>query len=165
MRYSRFLPVSFDPARPVALIAGKELYPKLTLDSMRAAGIEVRLIGFEGETRDDVVASFAENERVVIKVGQIGHMLKAIRRFQAAAAIMVGQVTPGRLFKGIHPDGKAVLMMAQLKKRNAETIFGAIVTEIEKLGVTVLDARSFLDHHLADEGAMTGGELLVDRDA
>jgi DUF1009 family protein len=162
MILSRFLPDSFDAEKPVALIAGKAMYPKLTLDAMRAAGIRVRLIGFEGETREDIIASFSENERVILKVGQLGRMLKAIAAFQAAAAIMVGQVTPGRLFKRLHPDGKAVLMMARLKERNAETIFGAIAGEVEKLGVTMLDARSFLDHHLAVEGAMTGGQLRAD---
>ena len=54
------------------------------------------------------------------------------------------------------PDLKAAAILFSLKRRNAETIFGAIAAEIEKLGVTLLDARAFIDDQLATAGAMTG---------
>ncbi len=161
MTYSRFLPEGFDPSRPVAVIAGKEIYPKLTLDSIREQGLPVRLIAFEGETRQDVIDSFPEGEAVVIKVGQLGRLLRAIRDFGVGYAMMVGQVTPRRLFKGLHPDTKAVMLLARLKEKNAESIFGAVSDEVEKLGAEMLDARSFLDHELADKGIMTGGNQRV----
>ena len=41
-------------------------------------------------------------------------------------------------------------------ERNAETIFGAISVEIEKIGVRMLDARIFLEDHLSTPGCMTG---------
>ena len=69
---------------------------------------------------------------------------------------MAGQITPKRLFKGLHPDIKAAQILFSLKRRNAETIFGAIAKEIEALGITLLDARSFLDDQLASLGSMTG---------
>ena len=46
--------------------------------------------------------------------------------------------------------------MASLKERNAETIFGAISAESEKIGVRMLDARIFLEDHLSTPGCMTG---------
>ncbi len=158
MTYSRFLPESFDPTRPIAVIAGKEIYPKLTLESIRRHNLPVRLIAFAGETREDIIESFPKDESVVIKVGQMGRMLAAIRKFEAGYAMMVGQVTPRRLVKGLHPDAKAVLLLSRLKEKNAETIFGAVSNEIEKHGARMLDARSFLDHELAEVGVMTGGK-------
>ena len=68
---------------------------------------------------------------------------------------MAGQIKPTRLFKDLNPDIKLVSILAKLKELNAETIFGSLVEEITKLGCTVLDARSFLDDHLASEGVMT----------
>ena len=50
MTISRFLPDSFDRSRPIAVIAGKAIYPRLTLDAMRQYELPVRLIAFEGET-------------------------------------------------------------------------------------------------------------------
>lgn len=156
---SRFLPSSFDNTRPVAVIAGKDVYPVLTISAIRARGVPVRIIAMEGETRLDLFETFPESERVMVKVGQVGHMLKALKKFGAGYAMMVGQVTPERLHsKGLTPDLKAIALLATLKERNAESIFGALASEIEKLGVQLLDARAFLDDQLAERGSMTGGK-------
>ena len=161
---SAFLPANFDPRKPVALIAGQGLYPVLVAQAARRAGVPLRLIAFEEETPPELVASFAEADRCTLLVGQLGKMLKALREFGAGSALMAGQITPRRLFKGLHPDLKAVRILASLKRRNAETIFGAIAQEIEALGVTLLDARAFLDDHLATPGCMTGRSFPVERD-
>jgi len=156
---SRFLPENFDSSKPVAVIAGRQLYPVLTIRAMQAAGIDVRLIAFDGETREDLYESFPDEHRIRIKVGQMGKMLKTLKKFGAGYAIMVGQITPGRLFRDLHPDLKAIQILATLKERNADTIFGAICREIEKVGVTLLDARAFMDDQLATPGLMTQGKL------
>src|SRR5690606_34724195 len=64
-------------------------------------------------------------------------------------------IKPGKLFRDLKPDIKAAAMLMKLKRRNAETIFGAIAAEVEALGIEALDARSFLDDELADLGYMT----------
>lgn len=161
---SAFLPPDFDPRRPVALIAGQGRYPALIAENVRAAGVPVRLIAMEDETSLELQASFAETERALIKVGQVGAMLKALKKFEAGHAIMAGQVSPRRLFSGLHPDLKAIAILATLKRRNAETIFGAIAKEIEDIGVRLLDARAFIDAHLATPGQMTKKKLGIDRD-
>lgn len=159
---SAFLPPGFDPRRPVALIAGQGVYPMLVAAAVRAAGIPLRLVAFEEETRPELVASFAKADHRMLKVGQLGHMLDALKEFGAGYALMAGQITPRRLFKGLHPDLKATRILLSLKRRNAETIFGAIAREIEALGVTLLDARSFLDDQLASPGCMTGRKFPID---
>lgn len=159
---SNFLPSLYDPGKPVAVIAGRQLYPLLTIQAIRQAGVPVRLVAFEGETRDDLYDSFPDRERIRLKVGQLGKMLKALRDLGAGYVIMVGQIAPGRLFRDLHPDFKALRILSSLKERNATTIFGAICREIGKLGLEILDARSFLDHQLVTPGVMTGGRLKED---
>ncbi len=161
---SSFLPPGFDPARPVALIAGQGLYPALVAAAVRRAGVPLRLIAFEDETPAGLVESVPPHERRLLKVGQIGKALRALEDFGAGSALMAGQITPRRLFKGLHPDLKATRMLLSLKRRNAETIFGAVAAEIEALGVTVLDARAFLDDQLATAGCMTGRSFPIERD-
>ena len=136
----------------------------LIASAVRAAGIPLRLIAFEEETRPELVASFIKSEQRMLKVGQIGHMLDALREFGAGYALMAGQITPRRLFKGLHPDFKATRILLSLKRRNAETIFGAIAREIEKLGVSLLDARSFLDDQLASIGSMTVRKFPIEQE-
>ena len=161
---SRFLPENFDAIRPLALIAGQGLYPVLLAERARQAGISVRLIELGGETSPELVDSFAKEERSAVKVGQVGKLLKELKGMDAGYAVMAGQVTPGKLFKGLHPDLKAIRMLAGLDRKNAETIFGAIGEEIEKAGVHLLDARGFMDEDLAEEGVMVKGKEKIDPD-
>ena len=151
---SRFLPGNFDASRPLALIAGQGQYPFLLAERARQAGISLRLIELGGETSTELVDSFAQDQRSAVKVGQVGKLLKELKKFDAGYAVMAGQVTPGKLFKGLHPDLKAIRMLAGLDRKNAETIFGAIGDEIERAGVHLLDARVFMDEDLAEEGVM-----------
>src|SRR6185312_5154570 len=130
MAASAFLPAGYDPARPVALIAGQGAYPQLVAQAIRAAGIPLKLIAFEGETAPELVAAFPEADRRQVLVGQVGKTLKVLREFGAGYALMAGQITPRRLFSGLHPDLKAAAILLSLKRRNAETIFGAICQEI-----------------------------------
>ena len=161
---SAFLPDPFDPKLPLALIAGQGVYPQLVARSARKAGIPLRLIAFEGETAPELVESFPEAERHTVHVGQVGKTLKLLERFGAGYALMAGQVTPRRLFDGLRPDLKAAQILLSLKRRNAETIFGAVAKEIEALGIRLLDARAFLDDQLAEPGCMTGGKFPIDQE-
>ena len=159
---SRFLPEDFDASRPLALIAGQGNYPLILAERARKAGIQIRLIELGGETSFELIQSFSEKERSGVKVGQVGKLLKELKKFDAGYAVMAGQVTPGKLFKGLHPDLKAIRMLAGLDRKNAETIFGAIGKEIVNAGVHLLDARVFMDQDLAEEGVMVKGKEKVE---
>jgi len=161
---SAYLPESFDPSLAIALIAGQGAYPQLVARAARAAGVPLRLIAFEEETAPELVASFPEAERHTVSVGQVGKTLRLLEKLGAGYAVMAGQVTPRRLFSGLKPDLKAAQILLSLKRRNAETIFGAVAKEIEALGIRLLDARAFLDDQLATPGCMTGGRFPIDAD-
>jgi DUF1009 family protein len=162
---STFLPADFDARRPIALISGKGIYPQLMARAIREAGVPLRLVAFDEETPPGLLATFPETERRTILVGQLGKMLKSLRELDAGYALMAGQITPRRLFHGLHPDLKALALLSRLKRRNAGTIFGAIATEIEALGIHMLDARSFIEAHLATPGIMTGKKFPITRES
>lgn len=157
-RPSAFLPDDFS-SKPIGLIAGKGNYPILTAERIKRAGLPLRLISFKDETEDSLVQSLEPEHHTQIKVGQLGKLLKALQKHDCGYALMAGQITPKRLFHGLHPDLKALKILNSLKTRNAETIFGALADEIEAIGIQMLDARSFLDDQLASEGLMTAGKL------
>ncbi len=159
---SRFLPADFDASRPIAIIAGRAKYPLLMANTMKEKGIQTRIIAFEGETLPELFESFPKEHRIMAKVGQLGKTLKALQKLDAGYAVMAGQITPRRLFRGLHPDLKAIQILTSLKEKNADTIFGALADEIEGVGVRMIDARAFFDHDLAEEGLMTGGKLAAE---
>jgi DUF1009 family protein len=160
---SNFLPEDFDGAT-VGLIAGKGLYPILMAERIRAAGIPLRVISFRDETSQTLIDSTPKDEHLQIKVGQLGKLLKALKKLGCRYAVMAGQITPKRLFHGLHPDLKALAILNSLKIKNAETIFGAIASEIEAIDIRMLDARCFLDDQLASEGWMTVGKAKSTQD-
>jgi len=140
----------------LGLIAGQGSYPATVLREARKPENGVgRLVvaAFEGETDPawvgdaDAVAWF--------RVGQLGALLKFFRTEGVDRAIMAGQITPGRLFD-LRPDWKALMLLARLKKRNAESLFGAVAGALEKEGVVLLPATTFMDSHLAGEGWIAG---------
>jgi len=152
---SKFLPDDFDISRPIALIAGRGVYPKLLADAARAAGAKIRLIAFDDETTDELWNSFPEDQRAKFNVGKMGKWLKAIKNFECGYAVAAGQIKPGKLFKGLKPDLKAATILMKLKRRNADTIFKAIGDSIESTGVQQLDARIFLDDQMCESGLLT----------
>lgn len=158
-----YLPSNYR-GEAIGLIAGKGRYPVLTAERIRQAGLPLRVISFQGETDTDFIASLAPNEHISIKVGQLGKLLKALNSLDCTYAIMAGQITPKKLFHGLHPDLKALRILNGLKTKNAETIFGAIANEIEATGVKMLDARAFLDDQMAESGLMTKLRMKVSKE-
>ena len=59
----------------------------------------------------------------------------------------------------LRPDLKALFLLAKLKRRNAESIFGAIADEMSKIGVELLPATTFMEEHLAPLGRFAGPKL------
>ena len=136
------------------LIAGNGSYPRLAAKGAREAGVsKVVAAAFEGET-DPGLAGFVD-EIVWMRVGQLGRLITAAKKSGATASMMAGQIAPGNLFD-LRPDFHALLLLAKLKERNAETLFGAIANELEKAGVPLLIATTFLDNQLSAEGLIAG---------
>ncbi len=93
-----------------------------------------------------------------IRVGQLNRLLKFFREQKIPHAIMAGQIAPKNLFD-LHLDWKALLVLAKLKQRNAESIFAAIGDELAKVGVDLLPATTFLEEFLAPPGLIAGPKL------
>jgi DUF1009 family protein len=136
------------------LIAGNGSYPLLAAKGARKAGVSrIVAAAFEGET-DPAVAGFVD-EIHWMRVGQLGRLITAAKKSGATASMMAGQIAPGNLFD-LRPDFHALLLLAKLKERNAETLFGAVAGELEKAGVPLLIATTFLESHLATAGLIAG---------
>ena len=100
-----------------------------------AAKRPLRIVSFADETSENCIQKVPDHAHRQIKVGQLGKLLKSLRALDCGYALMAGQITPRRLFHGLHPDLKALAILNRLKIRNAETIFGAISEEIEAIGM------------------------------
>jgi DUF1009 family protein len=126
-------------------------------DSARKAGVNrIVAAAFSGETDPSLEQQVDLVEWM--RVGQLSRLLKFFQGQKIHHAIMAGQIAPKNLFD-LRPDWKALLMLARLKQRNAESIFTAIADEMAKIDVQLLPATSFLEDFLAPTGLMAGPKL------
>jgi DUF1009 family protein len=151
---SKFLPNNYN-GEAITLIAGRGRYPELLTEIIKGKGIPLKLISIKGETDESLIDVFSDEDHVSLHLGKVNQLLKTLKSLESQYVIMAGQIKPTRLFKDLNPDIKLISILAKLKELNAETIFGALVELIDNQGCKVIDARSFLDDHLATEGLMT----------
>ncbi len=141
----------------LGIIAGNGVYPRLLAHSARKAGVlKIVAAAFTDETDP----TLAEHVDLIewMRVGQLSRLLKFFRGEEVHHVIMAGQIAPKNLFD-LHPDWKALLVLAKLKQRNAESIFAATADELAKIDVDLLPATTFLEESLAPAGLIAGPKL------
>ena len=143
--------------KTLAIIAGSGVYPLAMARAARAAGVpRIVAAAFQNET-DPALAPLVEGIEWM-RVGQLGRMLGFLKNSGATHAVMSGQIHPRNLFD-LRPDIKALVVLARLRRRNAESIFGAIADEMASLGVHLLLATTYMEEHLAPAGLIAGPKL------
>ena len=141
----------------LGIIAGNGVYPRLLANSARKAGVrKIIAAAFTDET-DPALAQLVDLIEWM-RVGQLSRLLKFFRDQNIHHAIMAGQIAPKNLFD-LRLDWKALLVLAKLKQRNAESIFAAIADELKKVDVDLLPATAFLEDSLASAGLIAGPKL------
>jgi UDP-2,3-diacylglucosamine hydrolase len=141
----------------LGIIAGNGVYPRLLADSARKVGVKkIVAAAFTDETD----SALAEHVDLIewMRVGQLSRLLKFFREQNIHHAIMAGQIAPKNLFD-LRPDWKALLLLARLKERNADSIFAAIGDELAKIDLDLLPATTFLEEFLATAGLIAGPKL------
>lgn len=143
--------------KTMGMIAGNGIYPETFARAARAAGVElIAAAAFTDET-EPLLADLVD-EIAWLRVGQLGKMAKFFKSNGITEAVMVGQIAPKNLFD-LRPDLRLLKMLSKVKERNAETLFTAIADELEKDGVTLLPATTFLDDLLPGVGHVCGPAL------
>jgi DUF1009 family protein len=141
----------------LGIIAGNGVYPRTLATAARKAGVKKIVAAAFADETDPAISELVD---VVewLRVGQLGRLLKFFRGNDVQRAIMAGQIAPKNLFD-LRPDVKALVVLAKLKQRNAESIFTAIAEELGKADVHLLPATTFLEEDLAAKGLIAGAKL------
>jgi hypothetical protein len=134
----------------LSIIAGRGAYPRVLAQSARKQGVRrIAAVAFKRET-DPVIERVADDVTWV-KLGQLQAMLDALKAFGIGHAVMAGQIKPTHLFN-IRFDKRMFDLLARLKERNAETIFGAIGSELKSLGIELMQASLFMESTMPASG-------------
>lgn len=137
------------------MICGNGVYPATFAAAARRAGVKTLVAAcFEGETDPAFVAQHPDFH-AWLRVGQLSKLIKFFYAHGVRQCVMVGQIAPKNLFE-FKPDLRITLMLAKLKERNAETLFGGIAQELAKDEINLLLATTFLEDQLAAKGHLFG---------
>ena len=127
----------------VGLLAG---VGKLPVEFMRAAkqlGHEVVVIAVVSDVEPELAAE--ADAYYEINVAKLDKVIKTLKKNGVAKVTMIGKVTKEILFKGLKfPDWRAIKLLAKLRNRKDDTIMLAIVEELAKDGLEVVDQTLYL---------------------
>jgi len=142
-----------DIPKTLVLIAGQADYPLLLANAARKQGVRrIVAVAFKGETRREITQ--VADEVIWLRIGLLDAFVDAIRSVGATHAVMAGQIAPNNLFN-VRMDKALIELLKNLPVKNAHTIFGGITAEIEKAGVKLLPASSFMQDYMPAAGLLT----------
>ena len=142
--------------RIIGLIAGKGLFPETFVKAAKDRGTRSVAAAVRGETQEELADQIEVLEW--FRVGQLVKMIRFFQREGVEECVMMGQISPGRLFD-FRPDVRVITLLAKLRERNAESLFGAVADELEREGITVLASTTYLEECLPGAGPVFGPAL------
>lgn len=146
-------PLDVEIPETLGIIAGLGSYPWQLARSARAQGVRrIVAFAFKGET-ERIISKYAD-EVVWLRLGRISALLDAVQSRGIVHLVMAGQIKPTRLFS-LRLDSRALQIMKTLKQRNAHTIFGAVISELQTVGAKLLPAYRFMETEMPPAALMS----------
>jgi len=135
------------------MLAGSGDYPILLADGVRAAGVKHLAVEAMVGTTSRKIKSRADALRW-FRLGEFERSIAWAAESGIKHAMMVGQITPLALFTA-KLDARAKEILRSLPVKNAHTIYGAWITELERHDIEMLPASCFMDAHIPGAGVLT----------
>lgn len=132
------------------LIAGGGDFPLQTIRAARSEGHEVAVVAVREEA-DPAIESLADSCRWVA-LGQLSKVIEAFRSEGVSQAMMAGRIQHRQIFSAIQPDWRLLKVLNELRRKNTDSLLGAITRVLEDEGISILDSTYFLARSLARPG-------------
>ena len=137
----------------IGIIAGGGQFPLMVAEAAKARGLRTVAVALYGET--EPVLSEKVDKIIWIKLGQLGHLIKAFRTEGVKNAIMAGSITKKRMFENLRPDLKGLAIMTKLAVFHDDDILRAVADELAGEGIEIVSSTAYLPELLAEEGCFT----------
>jgi hypothetical protein len=142
-----------DTREPVGLIAGGGQFPLRIADAARKRGSRIVAVAHHGET--DPSLGDNVDEIVWIRLGQLGHLIRALKKRGIKQAVMAGTITKKRMFENILPDLKGLKVMSKLAVFHDDDILRAVALELSKEGIEIVGSAGYVPELVAPAGCLT----------
>jgi len=142
---------------PVGLVAGNGQFPIEFAENARARGLSVSAIGLKGEA-DPKIEEIAQSV-AWIGVGQLGKLIKTLKRAGCKQVAFAGGVTRINFVHGFRIDWVGLRMLSRLRSFNDDSIMRGVIYEVEGAGIEVIAASALLEKSVPRAGALTKRKL------
>lgn len=137
----------------LGLIAGGGQFPLMVAESARRQGLHVVAVAHKGET--DPSLSDHVDKVIWVKLGQLGQLIKVLKKEGVQKTLMAGSITKKRMFDNIMPDLKGLAVMSKLAIFHDDDILRAVAGELAKEGIEIVSSTLYLPELLAPTGCLT----------
>lgn len=140
--------------KKIGLIAGMGELPCLIAKEAKKEGHYVFTVALK-ELASAEIEEYADEVRW-LSIGKLGGIIDSFKKAGIGSTVMAGKAPKELLYKSrIIPDMKAIKLLMSLKDRKDDTIMLAIVRELKKEGIDVLNITDFAGSLLVGEGVLT----------
>jgi hypothetical protein len=137
----------------IGLIAGGGQFPLMVAEGARRHGFRIVAVAHKGETEPTL--SDLVDKITWIKLGQLGQMIKALKKEGVQKTLMAGSITKKRMFENIMPDLKGLTVISKLAIFHDDDILRALAEEFAKEGIEIVSSTLYLPELLAPLGCLT----------
>ena len=141
----------------IGLIAGNRKFPILFADAAAKSGYHIVAAAIKGDTSPGL-------KKHVGKIYWFGlddflRMLDMFKQEGIRQVVMAGQISPHRLFsKEVARSRELKDLLAGIKDKKADTIFGALADKLKEAGLELLDSTTFVGDFMPQKGILTRRE-------
>lgn len=136
----------------LGLIAGNGQLPVIWAKNAQENGIEVVTISLSSDNKKDL-KKFCKNV-YDFGPGQIEKISETLQNEGIKQLAFIGKVHKGLVLKRPKFDAKAIELLKEAKRLNDDAIMLLAVSELEKIGITVLDQTIFIKNLMVPTGVL-----------
>ena len=137
----------------IGLIAGGGQFPLLIAEAAKKRGIAVIAVAHQGDTEPSL--SDAVDEITWVKLGQLGRLIKFLKKYDVKKTLMAGSIAKKRMFRNIRPDLKSIAIFSKMAVFHDDDILRAVSDELMKEGIEIVSSTRYLPELLAPPGCLT----------
>ncbi len=141
----------------IGLIAGNRRFPIIFCEAAKKKQCHITAIAIKGDT-DPKLKKYVD-KIYWLDLGEFSRIFEIFKNEGITKITMAGQISPYRLFsKEVNKDPGLKNLLASIKDKKADTIFGAIAAKLQECGLELMDSTVFIADSLPKKGTLTKKE-------
>lgn len=136
------------------MIAGNRRFPILFSEAAKRKGCHIVAVAIKGDTSPKLKKYV--DKIYWIGLGEFRKLFEIFKNEGVTKIAMAGQISPHRLFtKEIDKDRELKDLLASVKDKRADTLFGAMAERLNASGFELIDSTTFIAELLPKQGTLT----------